>query len=202
MARSARRIPLEDPLAEIGEARPSERRCDVPGCAAAGEFRAPKGRDALYTYYWFCLDHVREYNRGWDYYAGMSEREIEAHLRDDVVWQRPTWPLGRRSGGPRHERMADPFDLFAHRVHADPTERGHGGAGARNGDHGPQPTPHDRALAVFELAAGATKSQIKARYKELVKRHHPDRHGGDKAAEERLKAINEAYATLRQSAAF
>jgi DnaJ-class molecular chaperone len=37
---------------------------------------------------------------------------------------------------------------------------------------------------------------VKARYKELVKRHHPDANGGDKSAEERFKTVSEAYRTL------
>ncbi|MFO1060844.1 MAG: DnaJ domain-containing protein, partial [Dongiaceae bacterium] len=40
------------------------------------------------------------------------------------------------------------------------------------------------------------------RYKSLVKRLHPDANGGDKAAEERLKHINLAYSTLKNSTLF
>ena len=53
--------------------------CEHPGCAEAGEFRAPRSRENLNQYRWFCLEHVREYNSKWDFYAGMSEDEI---LRD------------------------------------------------------------------------------------------------------------------------
>ena len=57
----------------------------------------------------------------------------------------------------------------------------------------PRPvTPEEEALAVMDLAVGVTQDEIKARYKELVKLHHPDATGGDKAAEERLKSINQA----------
>jgi curved DNA-binding protein CbpA len=48
------------------------------------------------------------------------------------------------------------------------------------------------------LALPLTPARLKARYKELVKLHHPDANGGDKGAEERLKLINQAYATLKQ----
>ncbi len=69
--------------------------CDIPGCTEAGAFRAPKSRSQLNDYHWFCLDHVRAYNAGWDFYKGMSPAEVEAQLRADTAWQRPTWPLGR-----------------------------------------------------------------------------------------------------------
>ena len=79
------------------EERP-ERFCDCPGCPEAGRYRAPRARDRLDEYYWFCLDHVREYNSAWDYFEGMGEDEIEAIRRRDTVWQRPSWPLGTKKG--------------------------------------------------------------------------------------------------------
>ena len=180
-----------DPWA--AEGRPAWRRCDCPDCAEEGLYRAPKARDRLHEYFWFCLEHVRDYNRHWDYFAGMNEREIELHRRSDTVWERPTWPLGPRGwGGVRFDprRVRDFFDLFEE-------EREEAGGRAE------RPTPRDSAaaaaLVVFELDGPVTLVEIKARYKALVKRHHPDVHGGDKAAEERLKIINQAYSTLKNS---
>src|SRR4051812_25837629 len=85
------------------------RNCDVPGCGALGEYRAPKSRQTLNDYWWFCLEHVRAYNAGWDFYKGMSPGEIEVQLRADASWQRPTWPLGRL-GATRvtEEELRDP----------------------------------------------------------------------------------------------
>ncbi|HET9018229.1 MAG TPA: molecular chaperone DnaJ, partial [Acetobacteraceae bacterium] len=68
--------------------------CDMPGCGGAGEYRAPKSRQSLREYWWFCLEHVRAYNAAWDFYKGMSPAQIEAEMRADTHWQRPTWPLG------------------------------------------------------------------------------------------------------------
>jgi hypothetical protein len=67
----------------------------MPGCGAQGEYRAPKSRQNLQEYWWFCLEHVRAYNGSWDFYKGMSPGQIEAQLRADTAWQRPSWPLGR-----------------------------------------------------------------------------------------------------------
>ena len=82
--------------------------CDKEGCNKPAEYRAPKDR-TLSDYYWFCLEHVQEYNAQWDYYAGMSPDEIEEHLKQDVCWQRPTWKLGERGVDP--SMFSDPFDL-------------------------------------------------------------------------------------------
>lgn len=185
--------------------RPAERLCDVPGCKDAGEYRAPKARDRLDQHYWFCLEHVRQYNAAWDYYAGMSIEEIEAHRRADQTWRRPSWPMGGQKPGHRIR-----FDLFdgmgilddvaiagARRVDG----AGRARAGARDGATGraagPVAEAARRALAVLDLDPPVEFAAVKARYKELVKRHHPDANGGDKTAEERLKVINEAFTVLK-----
>jgi DnaJ domain len=161
------------------------RLCDHPGCAASGDYRAPRSRDRLRQFYWFCLDHVRAYNAQWNYYAGMSAAEIEAEIRNDTVWQRPTWPLGGRFGVFR-SRVRD-FGMFGFEEEDERSAR-------------KRPlTEEEQALAVFDLAPPITFAALKSRYKELVKLHHPDAHGGDKAAEERLKVIIRAYTTLKAS---
>src|SRR6476661_4464641 len=76
---------------------PGARGCAFPDCAAEGTFRAPRSRSELDQHIWLCLDHIREYNKTWDYFAGMSQAEIEAHVRRDIIGWRPTWPLGRLS---------------------------------------------------------------------------------------------------------
>ena len=82
--------------------------CDKEGCGKPAEYRAPKDR-TLTDYYWFCLEHVQEYNARWDYYEGMSPLEIEEHLKQDVCWQRPTWKLGERGVDP--SMFSDPLGI-------------------------------------------------------------------------------------------
>lgn len=186
--------------------RLERRPCDIPGCDGSGEFRAPKGRDRLNDYFWFCLDHVRAYNQTWDYFSGMSETEIERHIRLDTTWQRPTWPFsgpnGRISGiaaDPRLRAAMNAFhDTFAAHA-ADRSARAH-----REEEADPvrarwrrMSSEAENALAVMELEPPVSLSALKARYKKLVKRHHPDANGGDKQAEERLKTIIQAYVTLK-----
>jgi hypothetical protein len=164
------------------------RPCDHPGCAGVGDYRAPRSRTALDNFYWFCLDHVRAYNAAWNFYQGMSTAEIEAEIRHDTVWQRPSWPLGARVGTLYGARWRG-FGLFD----LDEDQPGEPRAPKR-----PR-SPLEKALALFDLTPPLTLASLKARYKELVKRHHPDTHGGDKVAEEMLKEINQAYSTLKAS---
>lgn len=160
----------------------------MPSCGAAGEYRAPKSRTALNDYWWFCLEHVRAYNGSWDYYKGMSPGEIEAQLRSDTAWQRPTWPLGRLGSGTWDDDVLhDPLHILA----SARTEPGR--------HHNAIQTPSElrEPLATLGLSWPTTLDAVKTRYKELAKRHHPDANGGSRDAEERLKTINLAYATVR-----
>src|SRR5471032_1744080 len=144
-----------------------ERICEAPGCRLNGEFRAPYARDRLNDYRWFCLEHVREYNKKWDYFAGLDVDAIEQHIRADTTWRRPVWPLGgRRSSGP-HLHLHDPLGL------AD--DAGLGEKPAPKMDGSEQLTPAEReAMNVLELSWRLTRAAVKSRYKALVKLHHPD----------------------------
>lgn len=155
------------------------RHCMAPGCGLEAEFRAPMSREHLDQYYWFCLEHVRAYNARWDYFKGMSQADIERELRRDTTWQRPSWPLG---GGPK---IHDPLGLLGDEPQA------------RRVVEERAWTKEERALAVLELPSTASFEEVKARYKALAKRLHPDITGADKEAEERLKIVNQAYSTLK-----
>jgi hypothetical protein len=184
----------EIPLASLGlDGDPSVRRCDHPQCAEAGEFRAPKSRDDLGSYYWFCLDHVRAYNASWDYFRGMSAAEVERFQREAVIGHRPTWKLGEQHARAwARGQIDDSFGLF----------RGGGFEFRREPapDEGkPMGAAHRKALAEMELTAAADLKEIKTRYKQLVKRWHPDVNGGDPQAAERFKAIAQAYSYLVSS---
>ncbi len=152
------------------------------GCPLPGEHRAPAARDRLNDYLWFCLEHVRAYNAAWDFFKGMSQAEIEAELKRDVTWQRPSWPLGL--GG----KIYDPFGLL-----------GGEAEGARQQRRQAPLTREGEALALLDLPPDASFAEVKSRYKTLAKRLHPDANGGDRDAEERLKVINQAYSTLKAS---
>jgi hypothetical protein len=175
---------------EHEEAGAPRHACEHPGCAEAGLFRAPRDR-TLRQFLWFCLPHVRAYNAAWDYYKGMAPAEIEAHLRDDTAWQRPTWPLGRLGGAGRFdpEILRDPLGVLGEQA---PTAR-------RRAREAVEVPPELRAaLDLLGLAWPLDQVDLRTRYKDLAKRYHPDATGGDRAAEERLKDINRAYSLLKR----
>ncbi len=163
------------------------RPCDHPDCPEAGEYRAPKSRTSLNQYWWFCLEHVREYNARWDFYKGMSATQIEAQMRSDTGWQRPTWPLGRLGAGFLNEdALRDPLANLGMRPERRPTPASE-----------LAPAALRDPLSTLGLHWPVSLDEVKTRYKELAKRHHPDANGGNRDAEERLKTINLAYAAVR-----
>ncbi len=168
--------------------------CDHPGCAAPASHRAPKGRSQLDNFYWFCLDHIREYNRNWNYCSGMSDTQVESEIRNDTVWRRPSWPLGSQgSSFKANARFRDDLGVFEAAASMNAREE------QRKRADRPKPDARiGQALRIMNFDGPVTLTELKSRYKELVKRLHPDANGGDRAAEDKLKDINQAYATLKK----
>jgi hypothetical protein len=174
--------------------------CEAPGCAHVGGYRAPKGRGREGQYYNFCLDHVREYNKSYNYFAGMGDDDIADYQRSAATGHRPTWTMGvnRAAAGAENPRsawasgaFADPFGLFgADAAHArKPKQEEEAQRPLRNLER--------RSFAALDLDGHESAAEIKARYKALVKQLHPDANGGDRSSEDRLRQIIQAYHYLR-----
>ena len=157
--------------------------CCWHGCNLTGEFKAPVSRNDLKRFRWFCLEHIRTYNSSWNYCEGMSEAEFEASVRSDTTWNRPTWPFASKYTADFRnlDNVFDPFNFID------------GKSSAFNQFQNQFSETENRAISLLGLEFPVSKDEVKARYKFLAKNHHPDKHGGDKNAEEMLKQINEAY---------
>jgi hypothetical protein len=180
----------------------SGRSCEAPGCGEAGEFRAPplegapQGTDRPAGYRWFCLDHVRQFNAGYNYFAGMTVEEIHDAQRPYAGWERETRAFASAGGdrGPRWADFADPLDAIGAKFKA--SVRG-------ERKDGRPLTPGDRsALKVMGLEVDADRTALRKRYSELVRQYHPDRNGGDRSHEGALQKVIAAYQQLKGSAAF
>ena len=180
----------------------SQTGCETPGCTNAGLYRAPKGRKAEGQYWRFCIDHVRAYNATYNYFYGMNDAAVQAYQKDAVIGHRPTWAMGvnpatraagAKPGEPKRDwAYVDPLDILRSE-----------GVGETSRRAKPEPSRPRltvaalKALDVLGLDENADTAAIKAQYKVLVKRFHPDANGGDRSFEERLRDIIRAHDALR-----
>lgn len=179
----------------------AQRGCQWPDCAEAGEFRAPgpraSGFDGPGDYRWFCLDHVREFNAGYDWFEGMTAEEILRAQSPIHGWDRETRafnPTAGVDGAPRWADFADPLEAISARARArQPAQRADGRAVSME---------ERRALEVLGLPLDADRHALRSRYSALVRRYHPDRNGGDRSFEKQLQNVIEAWQLLRKAAAF
>jgi hypothetical protein len=175
--------------------------CEWPGCTERGAHRAPKGRGKEKEYWHFCLNHVREYNHSYNFFEGMNADAVARFQKDALTGHRPTWKIGANGKGKGKNAEAeiegafDPLGVFSELN------------GRVRGSQGPRAEPkaetrkifnaERKALQVMGLGEDATLETVKAKYKALVKQHHPDANGGDRSTEDRLIEIIKAYNYLK-----
>ncbi len=172
--------------------------CQWDGCKESGTHRAPVGRMAEGQYFKFCFDHVRAYNKSFNYFSGLADGDIARFQKEALTGHRPTWSISsnglvsseldssqqRSNRTDCCDRMRDPHNMF--------------GTSAALRQRKAKPL-EAKALETLGLASMATGADIKARYKELVKLHHPDANGGDRGSEDRLREVLQAYRQLKQA---
>ncbi len=167
--------------------------CEWAGCSEAATHRAPKGRGREKDYWRYCLHHVREYNQSYNFFAGMSDTDVMAYQKDALTGHRPTWKMGTGKGGHGPDvhtfaQQTDPFGLFGEDMKREQQKRAETRV-IRNAER--------KALDTLGLDIDATRAEVKMRFKELVKRHHPDANGGDRSTEDRLVEIIQSYNYLK-----
>lgn len=186
-----------------GRYETDQRGCESPGCDEPGEFRAPGSRapgfDGPGDWRWFCLDHVREFNSGYDWFEGMTADEIFAAQSPISGWRSDTRAFRADAGVdgvPRWADFDDPLDAIGARA-SDIRRRAAG-----RQDFVRFSAKERDALGVMGLGPQTDRHELRKRYSTLVRRYHPDRNGGDRSHEAILQRVVEAYQLLRKAAAF
>ena len=175
--------------------------CSEAGCEAPGEFRAPAGRgpsfDGPGQWRWLCLDHIRAFNAGYNFFEGMSAEEISASQTPYGGWDRETRAFSATGGDrpPRWAEFVDPLDAIGARFRRASAE------GPRH-DGRELSEPDRKSLRILGLGTDADRRTLRRRYAELLRRYHPDHNGGDRGHEKALQAVIDAYTQLKSRPAF
>ena len=164
------------------------RLCDKEECENKGNYKAPKSRSNLNNYYFFCLKHVTEYNKSWDFYKGLTVNQIEQAMRKDTIWDRPSWPL---KGKP--SKIMDQINELLNNDYNFFEKDSHYGFYKNKLIDETLTKEQNNALKLLDLKLPVNLDQIKKKYKKLVKIFHPDVNDNNKEAEQKFKEINEAY---------
>ena len=159
-----------------------KRKCDHEGCSKAGVYRAPKDKK-LKEYYWFCLEHVQEYNSKWNYYADGADESDEKHEQSKMHFNGGKSKIKYRFG----RRFKDSFGFFSEYAE-------------EFSSAAPETffTEEERRwIKIMELDFNEINLEnLKKQYKKLVKKYHPDVNQNDKDAEEKFKQLTNAYSAL------
>ena len=169
-----------------------KRPCDYGGCNEHGEFQAKTKSAAKFFY---CLNHIKEFNKNYNFFEGMSEEEIIDYQISAIIGHRPTWKSGTNPHANYFSKFAkndgsafdDPFDLFE----KDKTSKYERQSKIKKGKIS------EKAFKLLDFSSLSSKSDIRKKFKEVVKSLHPDTNGGDNSQEDLLKEVISAYKTLK-----
>ena len=175
----------------------ADRPCDYPGCKEKGAYRAPKSPDLLDEFFWFCKDHIREYNLKWNFFQGTTDEEFQKFLDKNRVWERETKPFSRIGDGNAWARLGvnDPMSLLGEKATQNP------GRVASTATRKLPPTER-KAIEILDARDTMSKAEIRKVYKGLIKVLHPDMNGGDRSHEEQLQEVVWAWDQLKDSRHF
>jgi len=162
--------------------------CEWENCRESGKFKAPVEKDNSKNYKWLCENHIKLFNKSWNYFEGMSQKEIESFLKSDLTWHRPTQEFGSSDNFFNilwNHALSDKFNFFQKDEKI-------------NNLKNRQLSQKDKdAFTIMGLELNADWSSVQKKFKTLVKKFHPDRNSGNKEFEDKLKKITLAYSHLK-----
>jgi len=162
--------------------------CEWDNCKESGEFKAPLEKDNSKKYRWLCEEHIKLFNKNWNYFDGMCQNEIEDFLKSDLTWHRPTQKFGSSDNFFNilwNNALNDKFVFFKQEK-------------ITNGLSNRKLNEKDKdAFIIMGLELNASWPTIQKKFKTLVKKFHPDRNSGNKKFEDQLKKITLAYSHLK-----
>ena len=162
--------------------------CEWENCMEVGNYKAPMEKDNSKNYRWLCVEHIKLFNKSWDYFDGMNQGEIEDFLKSDITWHRPTQKFGSNDNFFNilwNNTLNDKFKIFNDESSYNVNNR--------------KFSEKDKdAFRIMDLKLSDDWTAIQKKFKILVKKFHPDRNSGNKKFEDKLKKITMAYSHLKR----
>ena len=164
--------------------------CDWNNCKNLGEYKAPKEKDNSKKFRMLCLKHIKEFNKNWNYFSGMSDSQVTDFLKSDMTWHKPTQ---------RFSSSDNFFKVLWNNTLKDDYEN----RKIKNDYDYMRQFKFDhkdiKAFEILGLNVGMKWVEIQEKFKVLVKKFHPDMNLGNKKYEEKLKLITLAYTQLKNT---
>ena len=161
--------------------------CEWDKCSKTGMYKAPVEKDNSRKFRLFCLEHIKIFNKNWNYFSDMNENEIEYFIKSDLTWHKPTKSFGSSENFFNilwGNALEDKLNIFKNSNYKDFKKT--------------NLSEKDRyALEILGLKYETKWSDIQKKFKTLVKKYHPDKNHGSKKYEDILKKVTLAYSQLK-----
>ena len=165
--------------------------CEWENCKVIGEFKAPTEKDNSKNFKWLCEEHIKLFNKNWNYFDGMTQNEIENFLKSDLTWHRPTQQFSSVDNFFNilwNNALSDKFKIFHEKKYFNTSNR--------------RFSEKDKdAFGIMGLESNTDWATVQKKFKTLVKKFHPDKNSGNKIYEDKLKKITLAYSHLKMMVA-
>ena len=164
--------------------------CEWKNCNNLGEFKAPVEKDNSKKYRMLCMDHIKEFNKNWNYFSGMNDQQIMDFIKSDMIWHKPTQSFDSSDNffkvlwNNTLREESDNDKLKSELNHMRQFKFDH---------------KDIKAFGILEVSVGLKWQKIQEKFKVLVKKFHPDMNSGNKKYEEKLKQITLAYTQLKNT---
>ena len=159
--------------------------CDWKNCKEIGSYRAPVERDNSKKFRLLCLEHIKIFNKNWNYFENMNDQEIEFFIKSDLTWHKSTKNFGSSDNFFNilwSNALDDKLNIFKSsnfkefkKTKLSQTDRD--------------------ALQLMDLNDQVKWEEIHKKFKKLVKKYHPDKNQGNKAHEDFINKNLKTFST-------
>ena len=164
--------------------------CDWNKCSEEGHYKAPKERDNSKNYRLLCLEHIKEFNKNWNYFSGMNDQQIIEFIKSDMIWHKPTQSFSSSDNF---------FKILWNNALKDETKKYRNHQNLNHMEKFRFTSQDFQAFTILDVPAGIEWKKIQDKFKKLVKKFHPDMNAGNKKFEDKLKVITLAYTQLKNT---